>query len=418
MFSVVQNPAWLLFALSVTPSFSRNPTETERAVKFRDEGLKHYLEEVAARPAEKSTTPADPPCHKCDASTVHVPSEITWVSNTDPYAVDELNMFGDIKDPDKVWNYWDRLASASESSKGRRSSKPLQEACALTGVREAISRIAASKGEGEGVHLHFRGDSHSRVTFVATVRSLVRDAKSFFDVNYGLSVMQSDHVFCCAGRDLKDNSFYDCVSESGPSVDPRSIRYKKQRLTADVVDSGNFTSLRNHTKLKVEAGQVCLSWENRDRFMDDSEFHGGNWLKLFSDIGHGPDIVFANGGNHYSRIDELDPKPWGDEFGRWMLESANALEQSPALAKTRFVLSASPPNGYVPWLAQAVTFEIMRAEVVSLARTHPRTFARSSYLDFHTLVGASACGLATRFPNYAYFVKVNIVACLRYIFAP
>ena len=58
----------------------------------------------------------------------------------------------------------------------------------------------------------------------------------------------------------------------------------------------------------------------------------------------------------------------------------------------------------------------MRAEVGSLATTHPEVFDRTSYVDVHTLTGVNACGLTTRFPHY--FMATNVrSACEIQLFA-
>lgn len=58
---------------------------------------------------------------------------------------------------------------------------------------------------------------------------------------------------------------------------------------------------------------------------------------------------------------------------------------------------------YVPWPAQYVGYEILRAEVAGLARTHPRAAERVSYADLHALAGTNGCGFTTRFPHYNYY---------------
>lgn len=58
---------------------------------------------------------------------------------------------------------------------------------------------------------------------------------------------------------------------------------------------------------------------------------------------------------------------------------------------------------YVPWRAQHVAYEILRAEVGGLARIFPHVAERVSYADLHALAGTNNCGFTTRFPHYAYF---------------
>ena len=48
-------------------------------------------------------------------------------------------------------------------------------------------------------------------------------------------------------------------------------------------------------------------------------------------------------------------------------------------------------------------YELIRAEVAGLARTHPAAAARVSYAALHTLAGTNACGFTTRFPHYQYY---------------
>jgi len=122
------------------------------------------------------------------------------------------------------------------------------------------------------------------------------------------------------------------------------------------------------------------------------------------DVGVAPDLVVANGGAHY-QVPELKPGVFGAEFEAWLRASASALEHE-LMRDSRLVVTSSPANGFLPWEPQAAAYEVIRAWVAfGLRATHPAAFARTSYLDLHTLAGTDGCGLASRFPHYAYIVK-------------
>jgi|AntAceMinimDraft_5_1070358.scaffolds.fasta_scaffold36091_2 hypothetical protein len=131
--------------------------------------------------------------------------------------------------------------------------------------------------------------------------------------------------------------------ESGPQFDPKTIRYVGHGLTGTYIDQGDFANLRARAKERVEAGQVCVAWENRDRFVDDVERFHANSLQLWVDAGIGPDLAVANGGPHYG-AKELAPAVFGGEVQRWLAAAATALE-SPLLAHTVLVVTSSPANG-------------------------------------------------------------------------
>lgn len=131
--------------------------------------------------------------------------------------------------------------------------------------------------------------------------------------------------------------------ESGPQMDPKTIRYKDHGLTGTYIDKGDFSSMRARAKKNVEAGQVCVAWENRDCFRDDVDRFKNNSLQLWVNAGIGPDLVIVNGGAHYSARD-LMPAVFGKEVQSWMSDAARAME-SPLLAHTMLVVASSPANG-------------------------------------------------------------------------
>jgi len=339
-----------------------------------------YVKSVQAR----GSAPAVPArCHACDLSAIYVPREITWVNKSDPTFVDELYM---VKDPTVVWKYWDRIQAAVKASNTKfldsgSQNKALHEACHVKRLPESIAHIAQSKspdasGRKTGVLVYLRGDSHSRVMFQAIVRAMTRNKAAALSANFERGIGEilfircaqyfsdgfhwffllspffllaftafSDHVFCCADNSFGNASFDGCKMESGPQMDPKTIRYKNHGLTGTYIDEGDFSSMRARAKENVEAGQVCIAWENRDCFRDDVDRFKNNSLQLWANAGIGPDLVIVNGGAHYSAR-ELVPSVFGKEVQSWMIDAAHAME-SPLLAHTMLVVASSPANGWV-----------------------------------------------------------------------
>ena len=284
------------------------PQTAEVARAYLEDELPAYIKQRRAElnakhPGALSRPP--PPCHACDLGAgLHVPHAVSWVNMSDPNFVNELFV---IKDPGVVWGYWARVEAATARENELRGEKlrALHEACGFaTKIPAAVTRILARRqrraaagghgsggGRGHGVLLFFRGDSHSRVTFEAVVRSLTHEAEAFFGANFPSSTTHADHVFCCNGSDPAGGeggggAFHGCSMTSGPALDPKSIRYTDlEGITGRVTSRGDFgrnATMRTFTQRRlVEGGAaVCVAWENRDRFKDDIERFGANSLQV------------------------------------------------------------------------------------------------------------------------------------------
>jgi len=376
---------------------------------------KHHSHEEAAGDAPP------PPCHACDVAAVFVPPSVAWVTEADPAYVDELR---GVKDPAVVWDYWDRIeaAAATEGSKAGGRKKALHETCGFfhrlplhrliaakhaAWARTAAAATAAAAAAAAtdpshspsaavataaatapgaqapvasgppGVLLHFRGDSHMRVTFQAVVRSMTREPNVLVELNFNTSMLHADKLACCSGRSQQAPPppssssslpsqdgfrsagvayFSNCTVESGAGYDPRTIRFTPEKGVTGVLleRSGHFADLRTRARERLAAGGgggvegggslVCVSWENRNRWRDDESLFGGNSVQRWADAGLGPGLVVAGGGAHYM-VKELGPWDFGPEVAGWLDASAAALEEEPTLRDTILVVASSPVNG-------------------------------------------------------------------------
>lgn len=320
------------------------------------DALDKYIHSLDVKSNVTTSGNPTPACHVCDLATVHVPQELGWLEESDPSFINELY---DVNDPNLVWSYWDRVERAS------RKEKSLHEACQFSRhIPSNAARIVARKKRGEGVLIAIRGDSHSRATFQAMARSMTRNALSFLELNLNSSVAHSDHLFCCAQAAAPSplssslsvgyhegifvhDSFTRCTLENAAPIDLKTMKFSNSEgLHGTLVGTGDFSDLRVRAKEHVVGkGEVCVAWENRDRWRDDVDKFGGNSLQKWADVGLAPDLFLANGGPHYG-APELVPAVFGPEFGAWLEAAASALEGSPTLlAATTLVVMSSPANG-------------------------------------------------------------------------
>ena len=245
--------------------------------------LDEYLATVASRKGKgnarhkESTSHRELPCLSCDFSKVFVPPAVAWVHLGGPNYLNEL--FG-IENPELLVRYWPRVEQAvmanAAASKDLTPPMSLHSVCSLPyHVPDAIAKLSMAKleaGRGKGVLLYFRGDSHTRVTFLAVARSMTRDPETVMSLNLDASVQQADHLFCCAGMSASDRSFTNCTLESGAAI--KNIKYSPERgVYGDVISDGNFhpSNMSARARGRVEAGSACVAWTNRNYFREGDQ---------------------------------------------------------------------------------------------------------------------------------------------------